>query len=122
MTPEEALHRSFRVTNPAPESDEATSKDLLEETRLQAVAHLERYQRETKAWKDKRVKGRAFAEGNLVLRRRPNAETIGKFESKWEGPYIVVASNRPGSYRLMTEDGREDPHTWNADSLVRYYP
>lgn len=59
---------------------------------------------------------------NLMLRRRRDADSLGKFESKWEGPFVVTPCPRARSYRLMTCDGEEDPHTWNADLLIRYYP
>ncbi|CAO2152718.1 unnamed protein product [Urochloa humidicola] len=122
MTPEEATLRSLRVDGaPNPEA-EPTIRDLAEETRLAAVENLERYQKETAAWRNKRIKIREFKEGQLVLRRRRNADTLGKFESKWEGPFVITSCRRPGSYRLMTLDGDEDPHTWNADRLIRYFP
>ncbi|CAN6244166.1 unnamed protein product [Urochloa humidicola] len=122
MTPEEATLRSLRVDGaPNPET-EPTIRDLAEETRLAAVENLERYQKETAAWRNKRIKIREFKEGQLVLRRRRNADTLGKFESKWEGPFVITSCRRPGSYRLMTLDGDEDPHTWNADRLIRYFP
>ncbi|CAO2190587.1 unnamed protein product [Urochloa humidicola] len=122
VTPEEAALQSLRVTETATPEAEATVKDLTEETRLAAVENLERYRRETAAWRNKRIKVREFKEGQLVLRRRRNADTLGKFESKWEGPFVVTATHRSGSYRLMTPSGDEDPHTWNADRLIRYFP
>jgi hypothetical protein len=36
----------------------------------------------------------------LVLQRVANPDTAGKLQAKWEGPYLVSASNRPGSYKL----------------------
>ncbi|CAN6182917.1 unnamed protein product [Urochloa humidicola] len=122
MTPEEAALRSLRVIEASDPEMESTVKDLAEETRLAAVENLERYQKETAVWRNKRIKIREFREGQLVLRRRRNADTLGKFESKWEGPYVITSSRHPGSYRLMTPDGEEDPHTWNADRLIRYFP
>ncbi|CAO2141753.1 unnamed protein product [Urochloa humidicola] len=122
MTPEEATLRSLRVDGaPNPET-ESTIRDLAEETRLAAVENLERYQKETAAWRNKHIKIREFKEGQLVLRRRRNVDTLGKFERKWEGPFVITSCRRPGCYRLMTLDGDEDPHTWNADRLIRYFP
>jgi hypothetical protein len=43
--------------------------------------------------------------GHLVLRRIANPETVGKLQLKWEGPFLVVSSSRPGSYRLRDMDG-----------------
>ncbi|CAN6334620.1 unnamed protein product [Urochloa humidicola] len=122
MTPEEAALQSLRTTATATVEAKETVRDLAEETRLAAVENLERYRKETASWCNKRIKVREFKEGQLVLRRHRNAETLGKFESKWEGPFVITASHRPGSYRLMTPDGHEDPYSWNADRLVRYFP
>jgi hypothetical protein len=46
---------------------EAEEKDLFESDRLKAVANLEKYQEETRAWRDPKVKLREFQVGNLVL-------------------------------------------------------
>ncbi|CAN6195185.1 unnamed protein product [Urochloa humidicola] len=122
MTPEEATLQSLRVTEVTSTEVEATSKDLLEENKMAAVEHLDRYQKETEAWRNKRIKIRSFEVGQLVLWRRQNENSLGKVERKWEGPFIVIANNRPGSYHLTTPDGEEDPHSWNTDHLIRYFP
>jgi hypothetical protein len=57
----------------------------------------------------------------LVLRRVANPDTIGKLQLKWEGPFLVVSSSRPGSYRLKDMDDNDIPRSWNADELRRYY-
>ena len=56
-----------------------------------------------------------------MLKRKPNAETVGKLQSKWDGPYLVLYSNRPGSFYLADLDGNELQHPWNDDSLRKYY-
>ena len=61
------------------------------------------------------------AVGDWVLKRKPNAETSGKLQPKWEGPFLVIKSNRPGSYRLSDAEGNELQHPWNADRLKKYY-
>jgi hypothetical protein len=33
-----------------------------------------------------------------------NPDTIGKLQLKWEGPFLVVSSSRPGSYRLKVSE------------------
>jgi hypothetical protein len=40
---------------------------------------------------------------------------------KWEGPFLVVSSSRPGSFKLRDMDGNDIPRSWNADELRRYY-
>jgi hypothetical protein len=56
-----------------------------------------------------------------VLRRVANPDTVGKLQLKWEGPFLVVSSSRPGSYRLKDMDGNDIPRSWNADELRQYY-
>ena len=96
-------------------------KDLMELDILQASENLEKYQQETTKWKDKKVMKKNIIVGDWVLKRKPNAETSGKLHSKWEGPFIVTKSNRPGSYHLSDAEDNELQHPWNADSLKKYY-
>jgi hypothetical protein len=46
---------------------EVEKKDLLESDRLKAVTNLEKYQEETRAWRDLKVKPKQFEVRNLVL-------------------------------------------------------
>jgi hypothetical protein len=62
---------------------------LLESDRLKVVTNLEKYQEETRAWRDRKVKLRQFEFWNLVLLQNPRMENTGKFEAKWKGPYMV---------------------------------
>jgi hypothetical protein len=55
-----------------------------------------------------------------VLRRVANPDTVGKLQLKWEGPFLVISSSRPGSYRLKDLDGNDIPRSWNVDELQRY--
>jgi hypothetical protein len=50
-----------------------------------------------------------------------NPDIVGKLQLKWEGPFLVVSSSRPGSYRLKDMDDNDIPRSWNADELRRYY-
>jgi hypothetical protein len=56
-----------------------------------------------------------------VLQRIANPDTVGKLQLKWEGPFLVVSSSRPGSYRLQDMDGNDIPTSRNADELRWYY-
>jgi hypothetical protein len=60
--------------------------------------------------------------GDLVLKRKKNWENAEKLQESWEGPYIAKKTNMPGAFRLLDQTGEELPHSWNADSLKRYYP
>jgi len=88
---------------------------------LQASENLEKYQQETMKWRDKKIVKKNITVGDWVLKRKPNAKTSGKLNSKWEGPFLVTKSNRPGSYHLSDAEGNELQHPWNADSLKKYY-
>jgi hypothetical protein len=82
---------------------EAKENDLLESDRLKAVTNLQKYQDETRSWRDLKVKKREFDVDNLVLLQSPQTESSDKLELKWDGPYVVIKKTRPGAYRL------EDP-------------
>jgi hypothetical protein len=56
-----------------------------------------------------------------VLRRIANPDTVGKLQLKSEGPFLVVSSSRPGSYRWKDMDDNDIPRSWNTDELRRYY-
>ena len=59
--------------------------------------------------------------GDLVLRRKSNAQLVGKLQPKWEGPYTAMAAGRPGSFYVTDSEGVMTTHTWIIDSLCRYY-
>jgi hypothetical protein len=96
-------------------------KDLLESDRLKAIANLQKYQEETRIWRDPKVKLREFDVGNLVLLQSPRTENTCKFEAKCAGPYVVTNKMRPGAYRLSDAQGRVLEHSWNAKNLHRFY-
>jgi hypothetical protein len=122
ITPEEAKAGSIRIVASAEGEAEADyGKDAIEGIRLQAVENINKYQAETIKWRDRKVKLKNIELGHLVLRRVANPETVGKLQLKWEGPFLVVSSSRPGSYRLTDMDGNDIPRSWNADELRRYY-
>nr|GME05956.1 uncharacterized protein LOC109168246 [Ipomoea batatas] len=68
------------------------------------MVRAENYQRQAKAYHDKRVRPLYFQVGDYVLRRREASKPLdgGKLAKRWEGPYIVLAVVRPGSYKLKT--------------------
>ena len=124
ITPEEAKTGSIRVVASAESGSEAANsveKDALEGIRLQAVENINKYQAETIKWRDRKVRLKNIEPGHLVLRRVANPETVGKLQLKWDGPFLVASSSRPGSYRLKDMDGNDIPRSWNADELRRYY-
>jgi hypothetical protein len=122
ITPEETKAGSIRtVASAEDKADCSVAKDALEGIRLQAVENINKYQAETIKWRDRKVRLKNIRPGHLVLRRVANPDTVGKLQLKWEGPFLVVSSSRPGSYRLKDMDGNDIPRSWNADELRRYY-
>ena len=99
--------------------------EALDEKRLEAQQRLECYQAHLSRAFNKRVRPRSFQEGDLVLAvRRPiitTHRTGNKFNSKWDGPYVVREVYSNGAYKIVTEDGfRIGPI--NGKFLKRYYP
>jgi hypothetical protein len=122
ITPEEAKTRSIRtIASAEDEADYQVTKDTIEGNRLQAIEHINKYQAKTIKWRDRKVRMKNIKTGHLVLRRVANPGTEGKLQLKWEGPFLVVSSSRPGSYRLKDMDDNDIPRSWNADELRRYY-
>jgi hypothetical protein len=124
MTPEEIKNESMRVLK-AKEIEEANQKlekDMIEITILEAAENIEKYQKKTKAWKDKKVVRKDIKTGDLVLKRKKNWENPGKLHESWEGPYIAKETNMLGAFCLLEQTGEELPYSWNADNLKRYYP
>jgi hypothetical protein len=78
---------------------------LLESDKLKAVANLQKYQEETRAWRDLKFKLTDFDVGNLVLLRSPCTKSTDKFEAKWTGPYVVIEKTRPDTYHLLDPQG-----------------
>ena len=108
MTPEEIKFEGPRtIVQIMEEEEQISSKDLLEEERMKAIQNLEKYQKETKNWYNKKVKPRQLSLGDFVLKRKRNEDTVGKFQQKWEGLYLMTRTNKLGSFHLADMDGKE---------------
>jgi hypothetical protein len=118
ITLEEAKTGSIRtIASAEDEADYHVTKDTIEGTRLHAIEHINKYQTETIKWRDKKVRLKNIKLGHLVLQRVSNPDKVGKLQLKWEDPFLVVSSSRPGSYRLKDMDGNDIPRSWNVDEL-----
>jgi hypothetical protein len=76
-------------------------KDMIELTILKAAENIEKYQSETRAWRDKKVVRKDIKTCDLVLRRKKNWENPGKLHESWEGPYTATETDMAGAFRLM---------------------
>jgi hypothetical protein len=76
MTPEEIKNESMRVlkAKEIKEADQKVEKDMIELTILEAAENIEKYQKETKAWKDKKVVRKDIKTGDLVLKKEELGE------------------------------------------------
>jgi hypothetical protein len=122
MTPQELKHGSPRtIPTATPNVDELTSKDLIDGDRVLALEALNKYQAQTKAWRDNTVIPREFKEGDLVLTRTIRIESWGKLEPKWEGAYIVKTKTSSNAYRLTSPSSEDLEHSWNIDNLRKFF-
>jgi hypothetical protein len=104
------------------EIDQKVEKDMIELIILEAAENIVKYQKETKAWRDKKVVRKDIKTGDLVLKRKKNWENPRKLHESWEGPFIAKETDMLGAFRLLEQTGEELPYSWNAESLKRYYP
>ena len=121
MQPEQLSHQSLQVIKQALALDEENSKEAIECIRFDVVENINKKQDQTKRWRDRKVVRNEIQHGDLVLRRKPNADMVGKLQPKWEGPNMAKATRRPGSFYLIDHEGKSLTHTWNIDNLRRFY-
>ncbi|PKU68112.1 hypothetical protein MA16_Dca023656 [Dendrobium catenatum] len=101
-----------------------TNLDLLPEARDIASLKTAAYQQRIARHYNRRIKPRTISIGDLVLR---SLEAAGKGPQRnklsplWEGPYLVAAMVKPGTFKLKDTNGKTLPQTWNVDNLHKYY-
>src|SRR4051812_21506073 len=99
--------------------------EQLSEKRLKAQQQIELYQAWIARAYNKGIKLRTFEKGELVLSVRRQMEVAnkhkGKFQPKWEGPFIIETVYSNGAYRLMTMKGNVVMMPINGKYLKKYY-
>jgi hypothetical protein len=91
----------------------ADAQDLLDEARDVALARSAVYQQSLHNYHGRRVRGRSFEPGNLVLRLKQTSTS--KLEPPWEGPYLIHEAIPGGAYRLRNpKTGKDIDNPWNA--------
>lgn len=99
--------------------------EALDEKRLAVQQRLEIYQAQVAGAFNKKVKFRSFKVGDLVLTvRRPiivTRKSKGKFEPKWEGPYVITRVFSKGAYELSNADGDCIYPCVNGKFIKRFY-
>jgi histidinol dehydrogenase len=67
------------------EVDKKVEKSMIELTILEAAENIEKYHKETKAWKDRKVVRKDIKIGDLVLKKRRTGRTMGNFRNHGNG-------------------------------------
>ena len=94
----------------------------LDEIRCNALLRSTRYLQSMRRYHDQNIQERSFNVGDMVLRRIQDKTGLHKFNSRWEGPFIISKVIGPSSYRLIFLDGQEVPNSWNIEHLRKFYP
>ncbi|XP_070045882.1 uncharacterized protein [Nicotiana tomentosiformis] len=99
--------------------------EALDQKRLESQQSLECYQARLFRAFNKRVCPRSFQVGDQVFAiRKPiitSHKPVGKFSSKWDGPYVVQEAYSSWDYKFVDADGmRIGP--MNGKFLKKYYP
>ena len=103
--------------------------DLLDEKWDIAAARSAIYQQDLRCYHSRRVKTRAFQEGDLVLWLIQDQTDMQKLSPPWEGPFVVSKNLHNGSYYLIDIREHKDSRTskeetnrpWNIAHLRPYY-
>jgi hypothetical protein len=87
MTLEEIKNKSMRVlkAKEIEEIDKKVKKDMIELTILEAAENIEKYQKETKAWTDKKLVRKDIKTGDLVLKRKKTGRNGENFMNLGKG-------------------------------------
>ena len=95
---------------------------LIDEKRMNALYHLQLYQRRVERAFNKKVRPRTFKKGDLVLKQTKQVipDSRGKFRPNWEGPYLVKEVYGRGAVKLTDLDGNEFTEPINIDRLKKY--
>ena len=123
VLPSDLLHNAPRVelfSETEAEQAREDAVDLLEEEREMALVRSTICQQDLRRFHARNVRGRAFQEGDLVL--RVDQQRQHKLAPAWEGPFIITKVLHNGAYHLYNvEHKKDEPHAWNAELLRPFY-
>ena len=97
------------------------SLDLIEEKRRNSQIINVAYQQKMTQYFNKRVWGRQFSVGDLVLRRvflATRDPKVGVLGPNGEGPYEIETVIRPGVYKLARLEGGLVPRAWHSEHMM----
>ncbi|XP_062081027.1 uncharacterized protein LOC133785828 [Humulus lupulus] len=99
--------------------------EALDEKQLVGQQKLEIYQAQVAEPFNKKVKFICFSVGDLVLAVKRSVVITrrmkGKFEAKWEGPYVVTKVFLRGAYVLSDSEGRRIYPCANRKFIKKFY-
>ncbi|KAI5316794.1 hypothetical protein L3X38_036501 [Prunus dulcis] len=121
-----SLRVALQLTNPDENANVRLAElEALDEKRLAAQQRLEIYQAQVAGAFNRKVKFRSFSIGDLVLTvRRPFVITRkmhGKFEPKWEGPYVITKVFSKGAYELSNSESKCIYPCVNGKFVKKFY-
>ena len=123
VLPSDLLHNAPRVELFSEEEAEQAWQDvvdLLEEGREMALIRSTIYQQDLRRFHARNMRGRAFQEGDLVL--RVDQQKPHKLAPSWEGPFVVTRVLHNETYHLDdVEHKKDEPRAWNAELLRPFY-
>ncbi|XP_058068415.1 uncharacterized protein LOC131217497 [Magnolia sinica] len=132
VLPLEVMVPSLRVTHQSqlspPEFMEAMLAELegLDETRVKALNSIMANKAAVARAYNKKVKGKAFKEGNtvwkMVLPISQKDRALGKWSHTWDGPYIIENVLRGGVYLLKDLSGDVAQEPISGKYLKQYFP
>ena len=124
ILPTDLEYRSPRVRAYDERGNQASledAQDQLDEARDMALLHSAKYQQALRQYHSRKVRGRAFNVGDLVLCLVQDNRGRHKLTPPWEGPFIIAQVLRPGTYKLATPDGQIFINAWNIEQLRHFY-
>ena len=89
--------------------------DQLDEARDVALLRSTKYQQTLRQYHSRRVRGRAFNVGDLVLYLVQSSKDRHKVSPLLEGPYVIVEVLRSNAYKLKTINGGVFINAWNIE-------
>ncbi|XP_074290737.1 uncharacterized protein LOC141617438 [Silene latifolia] len=98
---------------------------MRDERRLNALQHVQLYQKRIERAFNKKVKPTGISEGDLVLksvRALLPIDPRGKFKPNWAGPYLIKTILSGGVVRLTDLDGKDFTNPINLDQLKKFNP
>src|SRR5262249_26981883 len=96
--------------------------ELLDERSMMPADHAQVYRKRLARFYQKRVVGRKFQKGEMVLKRKLIRAhgPRGKLQENWEGPFVIKEVYSGNTYCLVNAEGEELTHPWNAVYLKKY--